>query len=217
VDGFHFVCYGMRIQPEAELFRNKAACPPDFSDDMTNLIARQAQLIETNVNWLRQAITLIGSIADGAFTMSPQGMEPHRAGAHLRHILEFYECFLDGVESGHIDYDARRRDHLLERSRTAAIEKMRSMINRLQTTRGLSGDSVVFVRMEDVEAGELPDPFLLTSVARELQALSSHTIHHFALMAMTLRLHGCEVNRDFGMAPSTLRFRSQGGNKAAAA
>jgi hypothetical protein len=207
----------MRIQPEAELFRNKVLGPPDFSGDMTNLIARQAQLIETNVNWLRQAITLIGSIADGAFTMSPQGMEPHRVGAHLRHILEFYECFLDGVESGHIDYDARRRDHLLERSRTAAIEKMRSMINRLQTTRGLSGDSVVFVRMEDVEAGELPDPFLLTSVARELQALSSHTIHHFALMAMTLRLHGCEVNRDFGMAPSTLRFRSQGGNKAAAA
>jgi hypothetical protein len=37
------------------------------------------------------------------------------------------------------------------------------------------------------QPGEFQDPFLLSSVARELQALSSHTIHHFAVMAMTLR------------------------------
>ena len=44
------------------------------------------------------------------------------------------------------------------------------------------------------------------SVSRELQVLSSHTIHHFALIAMTLRLHGIEMDPDFGMAPSTLRY-----------
>jgi len=45
-----------------------------------------------------------------------------------------------------------------------------------------------------------------SSVSRELQVLSSHTIHHFALIAMTLRLHGVEMDPDFGMAPSTLRY-----------
>jgi len=39
-----------------------------------------------------------------------------------------------------------------------------------------------------------------------LQVLSSHTVHHFALIAMTLRLHGVEMEPGFGMAPSTLRY-----------
>jgi len=41
-----------------------------------------------------------------------------------------------------------------------------------------------------------------------LQALSSHTIHHFALIAVTLRLHGIQVDPNFGMSPSTLRYRT---------
>jgi hypothetical protein len=45
-----------------------------------------------------------------------------------------------------------------------------------------------------------------SSISRELQVLSSHTIHHFALIAITLRMHGVEMDPDFGMAPSTLRY-----------
>ena len=45
-----------------------------------------------------------------------------------------------------------------------------------------------------------------SSISRELQVLSSHTVHHFALIAMTLRMHGVEIDSDFGMAPSTLRY-----------
>jgi hypothetical protein len=44
-----------------------------------------------------------------------------------------------------------------------------------------------------------------SSLSRELQVLSSHTIHHFALIAVTLRAHGVQMDADFGMAPSTLR------------
>jgi hypothetical protein len=49
---------------------------------------------------------------------------------------------------------------------------------------------------------------MISSTGRELQTLSSHTIHHFALIAMTLRVLGHKVDRDFGMAPSTLRYMS---------
>jgi len=196
------------IHLASKLFRNKAGGWTDFSGNMTTLIARQTQLIEMNVTWLQQALALIGSIDDRAFTDSPKGLEPHRVSGHLRHVLEFYECFLDGVESGYVDYDARRRDESLERSRSAAIDKLRGIVDRLHTTRELCGDAAVFVRMEDVVAEEFEDPCLMSSVARELQVLSNHTIHHFALIAMTLRLQGHDVHRDFGMAPSTLRFQA---------
>jgi hypothetical protein len=52
------------------------------------------------------------------------------------------------------------------------------------------------------------DVYLISSIGRELQALSSHTIHHFALIAITLRLHGFDVDQDFGMSPSTLRYQA---------
>ena len=60
--------------------------------------------------------------------------------------------------------------------------------------------------MEDAEANAIPDSYMESSVSRELQVLSSHTIHHFALIAITLRMHGVELDSDFGMAPSTLRY-----------
>jgi len=66
----------------------------------------------------------------------------------------------------------------------------------------LRGDSLLLVRMENAEV----DVHLRSSISRELQALSSHTIHHFALIAVTLRLHGFEVDPEFGMSPSTLQY-----------
>jgi hypothetical protein len=60
--------------------------------------------------------------------------------------------------------------------------------------------------MEDAEAVSLSDIFMQSSASRELQVLSSHTVHHFALIAMTLRMHGVEMDPGFGMAPSTLRY-----------
>ncbi len=162
------------------------------------LYIRQAVLVEVNITWLRQALAIVQSIDDATFSTSPHALAPHRVGGHLRHILEFYECFLDGLVTGRIDYDARKRDEMVENSRSAATGKICSIIRRLETTLNLRRDSAVGVRME--EFGYLP-----SSVGRELQVLSSHTIHHFALIAMTLRAHGLAVNPDFGMAPSTLR------------
>jgi hypothetical protein len=174
---------------------------------------QQHQLVGINLSWLEQALDLLDSIDEHAYASSPKGMEPHRAGGHLRHILEFYECFLDGLEYGRIDYDARRRDERIELYRAAAKEKIRHISRRLSSMPARSGDTPLFVRRED--AGDVQDPWLVSSIARELQVLSSHTIHHFALIAMTLRLHGCPMDPAFGMAPSTLRFQSRGAREVA--
>lgn len=62
-------------------------------------------------------------IDDAAFATSPACMEPHRAGAHLRHVVEFYQAFLEGARCCYIDYDARRRNVEIERSRAADIDR----------------------------------------------------------------------------------------------
>jgi hypothetical protein len=170
---------------------------------------RQLALIRINVGWLRQALALLVTISDEAFSTAPEGLAPHRVSGHMRHIIEFYECFLDGLVCSHVDYDARKRDAAIERSRQAAMARIRELIARLETAPVLMGDSVLFVRAEDAAAMGLRDPFLMSSVARELMTLSSHTIHHFALIAMTLRAHGVAVEASFGVAPSTLSYQAR--------
>jgi len=167
--------------------------------------SRQAALIEINVRWLRQALRLLQRIDDRSYAITPPGFTPHRAGAHLRHIVEFYRCFLEGQDFSHIDYDSRRRDESIERSRDSAAPAIRSLIRDLETDKQVRQERIVWVRMEDAGAAPVREPFMESSISRELQALSSHTLHHFALIAMTLRAHGVEMDPEFGMAPSTLR------------
>lgn len=176
---------------------------------------RRDALIETNIGWLRQALELLDWVDDTAFATSPARMEPHRVGAHLRHIIEFYVAFLAGIASFHIDYDARRRDPEIERSRKAAADALRTIIHDLSSSPALRFNAIVWVRMEDAAAGAIHDPLMESSIDRELQVLSSHTIHHFALIAMTLRFHGIPMPPEFGMAPSTLRYQATRGAEAA--
>jgi hypothetical protein len=96
----------------------------------------------------------------------------------------------------------------VETGRQAAKERIRSIIRRLEDEPALRTDSIVWVRMEDSAGSHVPEPFLVSSIGRELQVLSSHTIHHFALLAMVLRARGVSVDAEFGMAPSTLRYLS---------
>jgi hypothetical protein len=166
--------------------------------------SRQSALIAANIRWLRQALRLLERLDDSVYSSTAPGFAPHRVGAHFRHVLEFYQCFLDGLDSSHIDYDARRRDESIERSRHTASVAVRSIIYALDTS--AEQERIVWVRMEDAEASGVPESFMESSLSRELQALSSHTVHHFALIAVTLRAHGVQMDPDFGMAPSTLRY-----------
>lgn len=162
-------------------------------------------LVETNLGWLDQAIQLVATLSDAHYAGTPPGFAPHRAGSHLRHILDFYSAFLTGLETRFVDYDARGRDRATEQHRAHAIERMRGIQQRLREVPGHDGEGSLWVRMEDTVGSPDLDPWMLSSVSRELQTLSSHTIHHFALIAFTLRAHGLDIDPNFGMAPSTLR------------
>ena len=162
------------------------------------------QLVQVNIGWLQQALTLIDQMDDETFSTSPPGLAPHRVGSHLRHVLEFYQCFLDGLATSRIDYDARKRDESIERQPRSATTSILSIISRLEEVSSFEEDRELAVRMENADE----DVYLISSVGRELQALSSHTIHHFALIAITLRVHGLEVDPDFGMSPSTFRYQA---------
>lgn len=174
------------------------------------LLCMIRELIDLNVTWLRQAYVLVNELDDATFVTSPADLAPHRVGSHLRHVLEFYECFLEGLKSGRVDYDRRRRDVTVENGRRVAAARISAIICSLERAT-LNPHCVLAVRMENDEDGV----YLQSSIGRELQALSSHTIHHFALIGVTLRLHGFPIDPEFGVSPSTLRYNAATSRKAA--
>src|SRR6516165_6518814 len=124
---------------------------------------RLSALTATNIRWLRQALHLLERLDDSVYSATAPGLAPHRAGAHLRHVLGFYQCFLDGLDSSHIDYDSRRRDESIERSRHTASIAIRSIIRDLVTR--AEQERIVWVRMEDAEDSGVRDSFMESSVS----------------------------------------------------
>ena len=127
-------------------------------------------------------------------------------GGHTRHCVEFYQVFLAGLDSGRIDYDARARDVRIENDLPHAVAALRHTAGHLREVSS-SQDTMHLLRVIENHTGSDSD-WSATSVGRELRFLLSHTVHHCALIAILLRLRGCEVPEGFGIAPSTLRHRA---------
>jgi len=123
-------------------------------------------------------------------------------GAHLRHCLEAFESLLAGLPRGAVDYDTRRRDARAEREPFAALERIEALRAALLEEIAPAADGPLGVRADEPdlppEAG-----FVASSLARELRAVASHTVHHFAVVALQLRVAGVAVDARFGVAKST--------------
>lgn len=150
-----------------------------------------------NLLFLQQGIDLLERINDRLYSSSYSGWSP--VGAQYRHVVEHYLSLLDGLDSGAIDYDLRARDATLESSREAALAATRAARDAVRTLENL--DRPLRIHMDSGGTG--PD-WRASSLGRELQFLSSHTVHHFALIRLLLLGLGHETEPDFGVAPSTI-------------
>lgn len=159
-------------------------------------------LITPNRVLLRQGMALLECLSDRRYADPVRGWAP--VGAQYRHVLEHYQAFLAGIDAGCVNYDDRARDARLERFRHAALEATRSCLAALEALEGRD-DRTVEVHMD---SGAGPDrlDWRSSSAGRELQFLCSHTVHHFALIKLLLD-GAVELDRDFGMAPSTLAYQ----------
>ncbi len=142
---------------------------------------------------LQQGLALLEGLSDAQYA---------RVGPHYRHALEHYLAFLRGFGAARVDYDARERDGLLERSRAAALEATRRCLAALDALEG-AAERPLEVQMETEAGANRPD-WRASSAGRELQFLCNHTVHHYALIKLLLPDLPNPVGAEFGLAPSTL-------------
>jgi uncharacterized damage-inducible protein DinB len=159
-------------------------------------------VIAANLHCLEQAIELLGRLPESAFARV-DSRHARTIGPHLRHVLDHYSSFLNGLPSLKVDYDARERDLRLESEIPFATERLREIVGGLTLVDLELLELPIEIRLESGGAEE--EQWSRSTVRRELQFLLSHTVHHFALIGMLLDRHGIAVPEDFGVAPSTLK------------
>lgn len=155
-----------------------------------------------NIVLLQQGIDFLQNLGPTRYSERVPTCFNATPGGHLRHIVDHYLGLLDGLECGEVDYEHRARDPLIEADASYAVGVLSQLIDRLEAL------PTVNLNLR-VQAETQEGTWTESSLWRELEFLVSHTIHHYALMAIMSRLLGYVPPADFGMAPSTLKYLQQ--------
>ena len=165
-------------------------------------------LVADNIAILKQGIELTSCLGPLYSSAAPRYLQGG-IGAHFRHCIDFYNCFLSSAGSGRINYDSRARNHLVESDPERAAFELQGIIDGLRSFAFADGHTELLVVLEGSTRRHERPCWSRSSIARELQSLLSHTVHHYAFIAIALRLQGIETASEFGVAPSTLEYWRQ--------
>lgn len=164
-------------------------------------------LFADNQAMLLQGVAVLASLTPDVYASVDARCLGGSIGGHVRHCVEFYRAFLDGLDTGYLNYDARARELRLETDTQAACDAMHHAARSLTARASMESPERTLHVLENQDEGT--PAWSTSSVSRELRFLLSHTVHHYALIAILMRLRGLETPEGFGIAPSTLRHRAQ--------
>ncbi|MDO1446150.1 DinB family protein [Rhodocytophaga aerolata] len=152
-----------------------------------------------------QLIDFLTQLPDSVYTQSLPLLSGNTIGKHFRHIIEFYECLVNDLHTGLINYDTRNRNTQLEIDRTFCIERLQciaSLISSINADKQLSVQVCFSPVIEPVKID--------SSLTRELLYTMEHTIHHMAIIKMAIQSINfpIEFSQNFGVAFSTIQSKT---------
>jgi len=159
-------------------------------------------LIEQNLSLLTQAHEILTLLPEMFYRLSNEKTFGASPGAHFRHILQYYEALLAGLPGGVINYDTRDRSSPIETNLADALAACDRIFAALAALPD-SDRAVQTIQNQNSREAATPEN---SSLRRELAFLVSHTVHHFALVAVAIRMNGFTVPRYFGYAPATIQY-----------
>jgi hypothetical protein len=161
-------------------------------------------LVQQNIEILEQLKACIVLMPQEAYVETRPLLEGSCLGMHFRHVIEFYECLLNGLPHQIVNYDSRVRNLELQSDTSFAI----NCITAIQLSiADLNKDVALILQAgnsNDIDFLEMP-----TSYLRELYYMMEHCTHHMALIKMALIQYWPQVQLplNFGVAQSTIKFK----------
>jgi hypothetical protein len=149
---------------------------------------------------IQQVADLVSKTDSRSFTLPLSVLGGASLGQHVRHIVEFYVCLVDGISASEVNYEKRKRDLDLETVPAFVLEKIseiQGVLNSVCFEKELVLEHIICDSVAKVNS----------TIARELLYLAEHTVHHFALIKIGIVQHFPDIKlpQNFGVADSTVR------------
>ncbi|NNF01693.1 MAG: DinB family protein [Bacteroidia bacterium] len=127
-------------------------------------------------------------------------------GMHFRHVIEFFDCVVDGVSNGMINYDLRKRNGVIEQDPLAASRRILELRNWIQEQHE---DKALELQSDMCEGDTFLGSGVRSSYNRELIYAIEHAIHHMAIIKIAVinSFPDLQLEPNFGVAFSTVRYR----------
>jgi uncharacterized damage-inducible protein DinB len=160
-------------------------------------------IITCTLEVLEQGERLLRDLPDGAYTRVPPNAGS-TIGQHIRHILDHYVSLM-GAEAEVVDYDRRHRGSSIETDVAQARAQIAELLAWTQKLDEAALERPITVvcevslcRTERAQVG--------STLGRELMFLSSHMVHHQAIVAMIAQALSVPVEAGLGLAPATRTY-----------
>jgi hypothetical protein len=155
---------------------------------------------QNSIEILDQLGSLVNRLPGEIYSRPLSCLQDNSIGKHVRHMLEFFGCLLEGIELGEVNYDLRRRNLLIETDPHYTLVQIGSIQGKLPEVQ--DGDLLLKADM-----GTGIQSFQ-TSVFRELAFTLDHCLHHLAIIRIAMQQHCREIplEENLGVAFSTLRY-----------
>ena len=158
-------------------------------------------VIKGNIEGVDQGVALLTSMTNEQYCMRAKPYVNSCIGEHLRHVLDLYYALKEQVEI--INYDVRRRGALVESCRVTGLNELQQIKTWLLSLQPSMMNNKMIMSTE-VSVIDTSVAQVETSLIRELIFVSSHAVHHYALMDISAKLCDFDTPDNMGVAPATL-------------
>lgn len=158
-------------------------------------------MFRSSLQTLEQFKDVLKQLPEDCYSRPCDTLAEASIGQHARHVIELYECLLDGYASGEVCYDKRKRDKRIEQDVDFAIGRLVAIQETLERP---NKELTVCYELHENEV-VIPSNYL-----REVMYNLEHAIHHEALIKVGIRqLTDILLPESFGVAPSTMQYKNQ--------
>jgi hypothetical protein len=152
---------------------------------------------------VKDLVTAIGQLSDRQYMMPCQTLSGSSVGQHVRHVVELFQCLVNGYTTGTVNYDARPRNQAISTHKEIAAECLAAIAKAITHP-----DRAMLLQ---TSFGPEDKPCVIsTTYFREIVYNIEHAIHHMALIRIGItEVSDIGLPQEFGVAPSTLKYQAQ--------
>jgi hypothetical protein len=155
--------------------------------------------IEPVLAQLSEGISLL---SDDAYSQKSLLLNGSTVGGHTRHVIELFQCLINGYENALVNYEQRKRDLEIETNKNFACSLLTSIASSIQMPNKILKLQGFYSETSNEECA------VDTNFYRELIYNLEHTIHHMAMIRVAINeVSDIKLPDNFGVAAATTQYK----------